>query len=58
MQRRGNHHDSSSMSGILAPDARKPPPKNFHRENIQAMHNREQEIQRKREQDAQQQNNQ
>ena len=53
MQRRGNQHDSSSMRDILAPDARKPSPKNFQRENIQAMHNFEQEIQRKREQDAQ-----
>jgi len=46
-----HHHDSSSMSGILAPEARKPPAKDYHRENIQMMHAREQEIQRKREEE-------
>ena len=52
MQRRGHHHDSSSMASMLAPEARKPPPRNFHRENLQKMHNNEQEIQRKRDEDA------
>ena len=40
------------MAGILAPEVRKPPPRNFHRENLQMMHQREQEIQRKREEDV------
>lgn len=50
--RRAHHNESSAMSGILGPDARKPPPRNFHRENLQKMHQREQEIQMKRDQDA------
>ena len=46
--RRAHHNESSAMSGILGPDTRKPPPRNFHRENLQKMHQREQEIQMKR----------
>lgn len=52
MRRAHMHQDSSSMGGILAPDARNPPPRNFHRENLQKMQQREQEIQMKRESDS------
>ena len=52
MYRKAHHHDSSGMSGILAPEARAPPPRNFHKENIQNMHNKEQEMQKKLEQEA------
>ena len=40
------------MGGILGPEARPPPPKNFHRENIQNMHNKEQEMQHKRNEES------
>ena len=42
------------MGGILAPNARAPQQKNFHRDNIQKMHQREQEIQMKRETESHQ----
>ena len=31
------------MASMLAPEARQPPPKNFHRENLQNMQQREQD---------------
>lgn len=42
-----HHHESSGMAGILGPELRKAPPKDFHRENINMMHQREQEVQKK-----------
>ena len=52
MFRKAHHHDSSGMSGILAPEARKPPPKNFHKENLQNMHQKDMEQQRKKEEEV------
>ena len=40
------------MASMLGPEARPPPPKNFHRENIQSMHNKEQEMQHKRNEES------
>ena len=40
------------MGGILAPETRPALPKNYHRENLQMMHQREQEVQKKREDDV------
>ena len=40
------------MGSILAPDARKPPSKNFHKENLQKVQRMELEAQQKRESDT------
>ena len=42
--RRATHNDSSSMGGILAPQARQQLPKNYHRENLQMMKKHEIEV--------------
>ena len=44
-----HHHNSSSMGGILAPESRPALPKDYHKENLMMMRNKELEAQRKRE---------
>ena len=39
--RKAMHSDSSSMAGILAPDAKKVLPKNYHQQNMKQMRERE-----------------
>ena len=55
--RRAHHNESSAMSGILGPENRKPLPRNYHRENLQKMQQREHEIAMRKEQDAVRQQN-
>ena len=40
------------MGGLLAPHARQAAPRNYHKENLQKMHEREQQIQMQRESDV------
>ena len=44
MYRQSHHHNSSSMGSILAPEAHKPLPKNYHKDNINKIQQREIEI--------------
>ena len=46
-KRNRGHEDSSQVGGLLAPEARVPLPKNYHRENLQMMKAREQQQQQK-----------
>ena len=45
--RKATHSDSTSMAGLLAPEAKKVLPKNYHQQNMAQMREREAKMQEK-----------